>query len=59
MGQPDCFYTSYLTVMHCHTLFVSVAVILTIIVAIGLAETAPTDWTHGKKFLFALLYLFW
>jgi hypothetical protein len=40
--------------MHCHPLFVSVAVILTTIFAIGLAETAPADWTHGEKFLFAL-----
>jgi hypothetical protein len=45
--------------MHCHPLFVSVAVILTIIFAIGLAETAPADWTLGKKFLFALFCLFW
>jgi hypothetical protein len=36
--------------MHCHPLFVSVVVILTIIFAIGLAETDPTDWTHGERF---------
>jgi hypothetical protein len=58
MGQLDCFYTNYLIVMHCHPLFVSVAVILTIIFAIGLAETTPTDWTHGERFLLALFYLF-
>jgi hypothetical protein len=59
MGQLDCFYTSYLTVMHCHPLFVSVAVILTIIFAIGQAETASADWTHSERFLFVLFYLFW
>jgi hypothetical protein len=32
------FHTSYLTVMHCHPL--SVAVVLTLVFAIGLAETA-------------------
>jgi hypothetical protein len=40
-------------------LVLSVAVILTIIFAIGLAETTPTDWTHSEKFLFSLYYLFW
>jgi hypothetical protein len=45
--------------MHCHPLFVSVAVILTTIFAIDLAETAPADWIHGGRFLFALFYLFW
>jgi hypothetical protein len=59
MGQPDCFYTSYFTVMHCHPLFVFVAIILTIIFARGLAETTPTDWTHGERFLLAVFYLFW
>jgi hypothetical protein len=34
MGQQDCFYTSYLTVMHCHPLYVSVAIILTIVFTI-------------------------
>jgi hypothetical protein len=40
-------------------LFVSVAVILTTIFAIGLAETIPADWTQSERFLFALFYLFW
>jgi hypothetical protein len=44
--------------MHCHPLFVSVAVIFTIIFAIGLAETAPADWTNSERFLFAVFYLF-
>jgi hypothetical protein len=34
--------------MHCHSLSVSVPVILTLVFAIGLAETALTDWTHGN-----------
>jgi hypothetical protein len=38
---------------------VSVAVVLTIIFAIGLAGNAPTDCTHGERFLLALFYLFW
>jgi hypothetical protein len=45
--------------MDCHPLFVSVAITLNIIFAIGLAETTPADWTHGDRFLFALFYLFW
>jgi hypothetical protein len=45
--------------MHCHPLSVSVAVFLTLVFTIGLVETAPADWTHGKKFLLALFYLFW
>jgi hypothetical protein len=52
------FHTGYLTVMHCHPLSVSVAVVLTLVFAIGLAETTPTDWSHGERFLFALFYLF-
>jgi phosphate/sulfate permease len=55
MGQLDCFYTSYLTVMYRHPLSVSVAVVLTIISAIGLAETTPADWTHGEKILLTLI----
>jgi hypothetical protein len=45
--------------MNCHPLFVSVAVVLTIIFAIGLAETAQLIGTHSERFLFALFYLFW
>jgi hypothetical protein len=45
--------------MHCHPLFVSVAIILTIIFTIDLAETTPNEWTHDERFLFALFYLFW
>jgi hypothetical protein len=52
------FHTNYLIVMHCHHFSVSVAVVLTL-VFIGLAETAPADWTHSERFLFALFYLFW
>jgi hypothetical protein len=36
--------------MHCHPLSVSVAVVLTLIFAIGLVETSPADWTHGESF---------
>jgi hypothetical protein len=53
------FHTSYFTVMHCHPLSVSVAVILTLVFTIGLAETAPADWIHGERLLLALFYLFW
>jgi hypothetical protein len=53
------FHVSYSTVMHCHPLFVSLAIVLTLIFAIGLVETIPTDWTHSKKLLLALFYLFW
>jgi hypothetical protein len=35
------FHTSYLTVMHCHPLSISAAVVLTLVFTIGLAETAP------------------
>jgi hypothetical protein len=45
--------------MHCHLLAISVAVVLTLVFAIGLVETSPTDWSHGEKILFALFYLFW
>jgi hypothetical protein len=45
--------------MHCHPLSVSVAVVLTLILTIGLAETAPTNWNYGEKFLLAFFYLFW
>jgi hypothetical protein len=50
-GTNGLFYTTYLSVMHCHPLFVSVAVILTIVFAIGLAETDPADWSQGERFL--------
>jgi hypothetical protein len=53
------FHTSYFTVMHCHPLSVSVAVVFTLVFSIGLAETARADWTHSEKFLFTLFYLFW
>jgi hypothetical protein len=60
MEQMDWFFcTSYLTVIHCHPLFLSVAVVLTIVFAIDLAETSPGDWTHGERFLLALFCLFW
>jgi hypothetical protein len=42
----NCFYVSNFTVMHCHPLSVSVAVVLTLIFAIGLAETSPANWTQ-------------
>jgi hypothetical protein len=35
------FHTSYLTVMHCHPLSVSVAVVLILVFTISLAETTP------------------
>jgi hypothetical protein len=44
--------------MHCDSLSVSVAIVLTLVFAIGLAETIPADWTHNERFLFALFYLF-
>jgi hypothetical protein len=37
------FHTSYHIVMHCHPLSLSIAVVLTLVFAIGLAETAPAD----------------
>jgi hypothetical protein len=52
------FHTSYLTVLHCHPLSVSAAVVLTLVFARGLAETAPADWSHSERFLFAFFYLF-
>jgi hypothetical protein len=54
----ELFLFSYFTVMHCHPLFVSVAVVLTLVFAIDLAETTPADWTHREKSLLALFYLF-
>jgi hypothetical protein len=51
------FHTSYLSVMHCHPLSVSAAVIVTLVFAIGLAETTPAEWSYCERFLFALLYL--
>jgi hypothetical protein len=43
--------------LQCIITLVSVAVVLTLVFAIGLAETTPTDWSHGKRFLLALFYL--
>jgi hypothetical protein len=40
------FHTSYFTVMYCHPFSVSVAVVLTLVFAIGLAEATPTDWIY-------------
>jgi hypothetical protein len=40
-------------------LSVSVAVLLTLVFAIGLVETTSADWTHSERFLLALFYLFW
>jgi hypothetical protein len=45
--------------MHCHPWFVSVAVVLTLVLTIGLVETTPANWNHSEKFLLALFYLFW
>jgi hypothetical protein len=53
------FHTSYLTVLHCHPLSVSDAVVLTLVFTIGLAETAPAGWSQSERFLFALFCLFW
>jgi hypothetical protein len=44
------FHPSYLTVMHCQPLSVSAAVVLTIVFAIGLAETAPLIGLMVKGF---------
>jgi hypothetical protein len=47
--------------MHCHILSVSIAVVLTLIFAIGLEETTPPcrmdSW--WKVFISSLFYLFW
>jgi hypothetical protein len=52
------FHPSYFTVMHCHPLSVSAAVVLTLVFAIGLAEATPADWYHGKRvFICSLLSL--
>jgi hypothetical protein len=40
------FHTSYLTVMYCHSLSVSIAEVLTLVFAIGLAESTTTDWIY-------------
>jgi hypothetical protein len=53
------FHTSYFSVMYCHYLSVSVVVVFPLVFAIGLAETAPTDWNHGERLLLALFHLFW
>jgi hypothetical protein len=45
--------------MYYHSLSVSVAVVFTLVFATVLAETAPADWTYGKRLLLALFYLFW
>jgi glycogen synthase len=50
---------SYFTVMYCHSLSVSVAVVLTLVLAIDLAKTIPADWIHGERVLLALFNLFW
>jgi hypothetical protein len=57
-GQMGCFHPSYLTVIHCHCLSVCAAVVLTLIIAIDLAENTLADWSHNERFLFALFYLF-
>jgi hypothetical protein len=49
------FHSSYFTVMHCHPLSVSVAVVLTLVFTIGLAKTAPADWSHGERFFICCL----
>jgi hypothetical protein len=59
VGQTDCFPYQLL---HCNTLSplsVSFSVVLTLVFATGLAETTPTYWTQGEKFLLALFYLIW
>ena len=35
--------------MHCHPLYLSIIVILALIFAIGLAETALDDWKGDKR----------
>jgi hypothetical protein len=51
--------------MYCHSLSVSVAVVLTLVFAIGLAETAPTNWIYYLSSLlsrihnYCLLLLIW
>jgi hypothetical protein len=46
------FHTSYFTVMHCHPLSESVAVVLTLVFPVGLAETAPLIDLTMKGFYF-------
>jgi hypothetical protein len=43
--------------MHCHPLSVSVAVVLTLVFTMGLAETTPANWTHCESFFSSLLPL--
>jgi hypothetical protein len=45
--------------VYCHSLSVSVAVVLTLVFAIGLAKTTLADWIHDERLLLALFYLFW
>jgi hypothetical protein len=59
MGYLFIFHTSYLPVIQCHPLALSVAIVLTIVFAIGLTETTPTDWTPSKRLLLSLFYFFW
>jgi hypothetical protein len=49
------FHTSYLIVMRCHLLTVFVAVVFTLVFAIGLAETTPTECSHGERFFICFL----
>ena len=45
--------------MHCHTLFLTILVILALLFATGLAEAAPAGWKCGERFLLALTFLLW
>jgi hypothetical protein len=52
------FHISYLTVMHCHPLSVSAAVVLTLAFTIGLAETTLADYLFlGRMPNYCLLLL--
>jgi hypothetical protein len=45
--------------MHCRPFSVSTAVVLTLVFAKGLEDTALADWSHSERFLLTLFYLFW
>ena len=53
------FYICFLTVMHYHTLFLTIIMILALLFAIGLAEATPASWKCGERFLLTLTFLLW
>ena len=45
--------------MYCHTLFLTVIVILALLFVIGLAEATLASWECDERFLLALTFLLW